>query len=148
MIYNSAYSNREKAIALSLVEEKMKNERISLPRAASEINVPLSSIYRWRADANLPDLSSDSSDITERNKNHQGPDGYLDDIKDKLILFITEWRDRGFPVSRFSVVQKGNSVQANVCREITSCALYVHLSLFAQEQPCASHCDTHLSETS
>ena len=78
------YSNREKALALCLVQEKMKDESISLARAACEINIPPSSIYRWRANANLPDLSTDSSDIAEKKQNHQGPEGFLDDIKDEL----------------------------------------------------------------
>ena len=100
------YSFCKKNLILSLVDEKMREERLSLACAANELGVPVSSVFRWRADANLPDLSTDHSDVAEKTQNHPGPEGFLDDIKDELINFITEWRDRGLPVSRFAVLQK------------------------------------------
>ena len=93
------YSNREKALALCLVQEKMKDESISLARAACEINVPPSSIYRWRTNANFPDLSTDSSDIAEKKQNHQGPEGFLDDI----ALAVLPGRRLDTEVRRFSL---------------------------------------------
>jgi hypothetical protein len=141
-----AYSNREKAIALSLVQEKMMNEGISLARAASEINVPHSSIYRWRADANLPDLSTDSSDIAEKNKNHQGPEGFLDDIKDELISFITEWRDRGLPpVSRFAVLQKATQYKPTFAEKSLP-ARYMCISHFLHANNMVHRIATHTSQ--
>ena len=79
-----SYSLREKTLVLSLVEEKMKDEKISLARAARAVNVPVCSIYRWRANASLPDLSDASSAFADKAKNHQGPEGFLEDIKEPL----------------------------------------------------------------
>jgi len=28
----------------------------------------------------------------------------MDDIKEELIAFVTDWRDRGMPVSRFALI--------------------------------------------
>ena len=65
------YSNSEKSLVLSLVDEKMKEEGLSLARAATELGVPLSSVCCWRADARLPVLSTDSSDVADKARNHQ-----------------------------------------------------------------------------
>ena len=139
------YSNREKALALCLVQEKMKDESISLARAACEINVPPSSIYRWRANANLPDLSTDSSDIAEKKQNHQGPEGFLDDIKDELISFITEWRDRGLPVSRFAVLQKATQYKPTFAEKSLP-ARYMCISRFLHANNMVHRIATHTSQ--
>ncbi len=39
-------------------------------------------------------------------RNHRGPAGYLDDIQEELIAFVTDWRDRGMPVTHFALVRK------------------------------------------
>ena len=39
-------------------------------------------------------------------QDHQAPASFIHDIEPQLILFIYEWRGRGMPGSRFSVVQK------------------------------------------
>jgi hypothetical protein len=140
-----AYSNREKALVLSLVEEKMRDEKISLARAASDISIPLSSIYRWRLDANLPDLSTDASDIAEKNKNHQGPEGFLDDVKEELIAFITEWRDRGLPVSRFAVLQKATQCKPQFAEKTLS-ARYMCISRFLHHNNLVHRIATHTSQ--
>jgi hypothetical protein len=84
------YSNREKSLVLSLVDKKMKEEGLSLARAATELCVPLSSVCRWRADAKLPNLSTDSSDVADKAQNHKGPECFLDDIKEELMKFIAQ----------------------------------------------------------
>jgi len=139
------YSNREKALALCLVQEKMKDESISLARAACEINVPPSSIYRWCANANFPDLSTDSSDIAEKKQNHQGPEGFLDDIKDELISFITEWRDRGLPVSRFAVLQKATQYKPTFAEKSLP-ARYMCISRFLHANNMVHRIATHTSQ--
>ena len=74
----------------------MKEESLSLARAAIELHVPLSSIYRWRADANLPDLSAVSSEVAKKAKNHPWtrmpgmPDARLDTpiMSSRPFIFI------------------------------------------------------------
>jgi len=56
------------------VEQKVRDEKISFSQAARCVNVPVSLVYRWRANASLPDLSDDSSPFAGKAKNHQGPE--------------------------------------------------------------------------
>ena len=65
-----SYSFREKALVLSLVQEKMRNEKIFFAKAAIAVNVSLCSLYRWHADASLPDLSDASSAFADRARDH------------------------------------------------------------------------------
>jgi hypothetical protein len=140
-----SYSLREKALVLSLVEEKMKDEKISLARAASAVNVPVSSIYRWRADASLPDLSNASNAFGDKARNHQGPEGFLDDIKEELVTFVTEWRDRGLPVSRFAVLMKATQYKPEFANK-TLPARYITISRFLRKNNLVHRLATHTSQ--
>ena len=140
-----SYSLREKALVLSLVEEKMKDESISLARAASAFNVPVCSIYRWRANASLPDLSDASSAFADKAKNHHGPEGFLEDIKEELVTFVTEWRDRGLPVSRFAVLQKATQYKPEFADK-TLPARYMIISRFLHQNNLVHRLATHTSQ--
>ena len=83
------YSNREKALVLGLVDEKMKAGKISFGRAVADLALPRTTVFRWRADARLPNLladsSSNSSSDGEKLQYHSGPEGFLEEIKEELI---------------------------------------------------------------
>ena len=139
------YSNHEKSLVLCVVDEKMRKEGISLARAATECGVPASSVFRWRANARLPNLTTDSSDAADKTRNHNGPEGFLDDIKDELITFITEWRDRGLPVSRCAVVQKATQYKPAFA-EKTLPARYICVSRFLHQNNMVHRIATHTSQ--
>jgi hypothetical protein len=80
----------------------MQEDGISLNRAAENLQVSVHSVSRWRA-ALQDTTNPPGCDIV---KNHTGPAGYLDDIQEQLIDFVTDWRDRGMPVTRFALVRK------------------------------------------
>ena len=46
------------------------------------------------------------SRVENRLSLHRGPMSIVEDIKDKLLQYITHWRERGFPVTRKCLVCK------------------------------------------
>ena len=74
-------------------------------RAAENLQVSAHSVRRWRATLQVQDTTNPQrrDDATH---NHRGPTGFLDDIQEELIAFVTDWRDRGMPVTRFALVRK------------------------------------------
>ena len=143
--YQQRYSFREKTLVLSLVEEKMKDEKIPFAQAARAVNVPACSLYRWRADAALPALSDASSAFADRARNHQGPEVFLEDIKEELVTFITEWRDRGLPVSRFAVLQKATQHKPALADKSLP-ARYMIVSRFLHQNNLVHRLATHTSQ--
>ena len=59
-------------------------------------------VRRWCAD--LQDTTTPQG--RDLNKNHAGPAGFMDDVKEELIAFVTDWRDCGMHVTRFALVRK------------------------------------------
>ena len=93
----------------------------------------------------LPDLSTDSSDVAEKTQIHKGPEGFLDNVKEELIEFITEWRDRGLPVSRFSVLQKATQFKPTFA-EKSLAARYMCISRFLLANNLVHRIVTHASQ--
>ena len=140
-----SYSFREKTLVLSLVEEKMKDEKLSFAQAAQAVNVPPGTLYRWRADDALPDLSDASCAFADKAKHHPGPEGFLEDIKEELVTFITEWRDRGLPVSRFAVLQKATQHKPALADKSLP-ARYMIVSRFLHQNNLVHRLATHTSQ--
>ncbi len=97
-VFRRRYSFVEKANLIAIVRTRMTEDRVSFSQAADSVGVPLSTLYKWQAD--LPLTPSTLQ------QDHHGPPSFIHDIEPQLFLFIYEWRERGMPVSRFSVVQK------------------------------------------
>ena len=97
-VFRCRYSFVEKANLVAIVRTRMTEDRVSFPQAADLVGIPVSTLYKWQVD--LP--------LTPSNlwQDHQGPPSFIHDIEPQLLSFIYEWRDRGMPVSCFSVVQK------------------------------------------
>jgi hypothetical protein len=94
------------------LHKKAMEEGLSFTCAAESIDVGKSSLLRWHQELVVRDptttLASSRSEIV---RNGPGPTSILADIKHDLILFITEWRDRGMPVSRWTVVKKAGELK-------------------------------------
>jgi hypothetical protein len=86
---------------VTLVDRAVMEDSITLNHAADNLQVSAQCVRRWR-DAALQDTTNPQG--CDLNKNHRGPAGYLDDIQKELIAFVTDWRDRGMPVTRFALV--------------------------------------------
>ena len=84
------FSLAQRRHIVTLVDRAMQEDGISLNRAAENLQVSVHSVSRWRA-ALQDTTNSPGCDIV---KNHRGPAGYLDDIQEELIDFVTNWRDR------------------------------------------------------
>ncbi len=98
--------------------------------------VPLSILYKWQADLPLT-----PSTIQQ---DHQGPPSFIRDIEPQLLLFIYEWRDRGIPVSRFSVVQKAIQLKPEFA-EKTMRARMMCVSQFLHKYDLVHRVGTHTS---
>ena len=88
---------------VTLVDRVMQEDGVSLNRAADNLQVSAQSIRRWRS--SLQDITNPQG-RDDATKNYKGPAGFLDDIQEELIAFVSEWRDRGMPVTRFALVRK------------------------------------------
>ena len=98
---------------VTLVDRAMQEGGISFNRAVENLQVSGHSVHRWRAalqDTTNPQgrALQDTTNPQGHNivRNHRGPAGYLDDIQEELIAFVTDWRDCGMPVTRFALVRK------------------------------------------
>jgi hypothetical protein len=82
----------------------VQEDGVSFNRAADNLQVSAQSVRRWRA-ATLQDTTNPQG-RDDAESHHRGPAGFLDDIQEELIAFVSEWRDRGMPVTRFALVRK------------------------------------------
>ena len=78
-------------------------------------------------------------------QDHQGPPSFLRDIEPQLLSFIYEWRDRGMPVSRFSVVQKVTQLKPEFA-EKTMRARMMCASRFLHKYDLVHRVGTHTSQ--
>jgi hypothetical protein len=97
-VFHCRYSFIKKANLVAIARTRMTEDRLSFSQAADLVGIPLSTLYKWQADLPLT-----PSTLWQ---DHQGPPSFIHDIEPQLLSFIYDWRDRGMPVSPFSVVQK------------------------------------------
>ena len=93
---------------VTLVDRAVMEDGIALNHAANNLQVSAQSVCRWRAALQVTTNPQGRDDGT---LNHRGPAGFLDDIQEELIAFVTDWRDRGMPVTRFALVRKIGSLK-------------------------------------
>ena len=98
------YPAREKLQILSSVGILMRMENMTQSQASVALQVCPSQVSRWRACAVKFEDAVESG--RQKLKVHQGPAGLLDDVEDQLVTFVEEWRLKGLPVSRLSLVRK------------------------------------------
>ncbi len=103
------FSLAQRRHIVTLVDRAMQEDGISLNHAAENLQVSLHSVSRWCA-ALQDTTNPPGSNIV---KNQTGPAGYLDDIQEQLIDFVTDWRDRGMPVTCFTDVCKIGQLKPN-----------------------------------
>jgi hypothetical protein len=84
------FSLAQRCHIVTLVDRAMQENGMSLVGAAENLQVSAHSVRRWRAALQDTTNPSGPQDIV---KNHRGPAGYLDDIQEQLIDFVTDWRD-------------------------------------------------------
>jgi hypothetical protein len=94
------YTLAQRGHIVTLVDSDraMQEDGIPFIRAVENLQVSAHSVRRWCAA--LQDLQdTTNSQCCNILRNHRGPAGYLDDIQEELITFVTDWRDPGMPVS-------------------------------------------------
>jgi transposase-like protein len=90
---------------VTLVDRAVQEDGVSFIRAAENLQVSAQSVRRWRDSFQVQDTTNPQG-RDDATQNHRGPAGFLDDIQEELISFVSEWRDRGMPVTRFALVRK------------------------------------------
>jgi hypothetical protein len=85
---------------VTLVDRAMQEDGIYLIHAAENLQVSAHSVCSWRAA--FQDTTNPPGPYVV--KNHKGPAGYLDDIQEEPIDFVTDWRVCGMPVTRFTLL--------------------------------------------
>ena len=100
------YTLAQRRHIVTLVDRAVQEDGVSFNRAADNLQVSGHSVRRWRValvalqDPTNPEVHNGAE------SHHRGPVGFLDDIQEELIAFVTDWRDRGMPVTRFALVRK------------------------------------------
>jgi transposase-like protein len=90
---------------VTLVDRAVQEDGVSFIRAAENLQVSAQSVRRWRDSFQVQDTTNPQG-RDDATQNHRGPARFLDDIQEELISFVSEWRDRGMPVTRFALVRK------------------------------------------
>jgi len=129
---------------VTLVDRAVMEDGIPLNRAVDNLQVSAQSVRRWCAA--LQDTTNPQGRGIVRN--HRGPVGYLDDIQEELIAFVTDWRDHGMPVTHFALVRKIGSLKPEFLEKSTTARLMCVSRFLFCEQSCSSGCDTHGSAPS
>jgi hypothetical protein len=83
----------------------VQEDGVSFIRAVENLQVSAQSVRRWRDSFQVQDTTKNQG-RDDAVSHHRGPAGFLDDIQEELISFVSEWRDRGMPVTRFALVRK------------------------------------------
>jgi hypothetical protein len=96
---------------VTLVDRAVQEDGMYFIRAAENLQVSAHSVRRWRAALQVQDTTNPQR-RDNATHNHRGPTGFLDDIQEELIAFVTDWRDRGMPVTRFAVSKKETIVKS------------------------------------
>jgi hypothetical protein len=92
---------------VTLVDRAVQEDGVSINRAVDNLQVSAQSIRRWRAALQVQGTTNPQEGRPDdATQNHRGPAGFLDDIQEELISFVSEWRDRGMPVTHFALVRK------------------------------------------
>jgi len=103
------YTLAQRHHIVTLVDRAVQEDGVSFNRAADNLQVSGHSVRRWRVALVALVALQDPTNPQVRNgaeSRRRGPVGFLDDIQEELIAFVTDWRDRGMPVTRFALVHK------------------------------------------
>ena len=98
------YSASKKLQILAAVDTLIRTENMTQSQASVALQVCPSQVSRWRARA--CNLAASVESGWDKMKLKQGPVGLLDDVEEDLVAFVDEWRLKGLPVSRLSLVRK------------------------------------------
>ncbi len=96
------YSLSNKLEILTTVASLTERGELSQNQAAAILKVSPSNVSKWQKEQ-IKMQDSPKGNLMSIGK---GRTGCLDDIEGELLLFVSEWRDRGMPVTRFAVTRK------------------------------------------
>ena len=85
------YTPAQRRHIITLVDRAVQEDGIPFVRAADNLQVSAHSVRRWRVALQDPTNPQVRNGVESH---HRGPMGYLDDIQEELIAFVTDWRDR------------------------------------------------------
>jgi len=135
------FSSGEKMKIVQAVNKMQEEENITLGVAAARLGVNCNNLVSW---AKNKTVLSDSL-VDDRLSLHKGPMSILEDLKDELLEFITQWRDKGFPVSRMCLVRKICALKPEF-REKTVEARKMAISRFLKKHNLTHRVATHKAQ--
>ena len=127
---------------VTLVDRAVQEDGVSFNRAADNLQVSAQSVRRWRASLQDTTNPQGHDDATH---NHRGPAGFLDDIQEELSSFVSEWRDRGMPVTRFSLLRKIGRLKPEFLLK-SSTARLICISRFLSMNSLVHRVATHMAQ--
>ena len=100
------YTLAQRRHIVTLVDRAVQEDGVSFNRAADNLQVSGHSVRRWRVALVALQDPTNPQVCNGAESHHRGPVGFLDCIQEELIAFVTDWRDRGMPVTCFELVRK------------------------------------------
>ena len=100
-IRRHCYTFAKKMKVVEAAYNMQMEEHLSLTDSAKVLKVHPTMIYRWAKKKN-----TDDANIQSLFQLHPGPTSILHDIEQDLVDFVEEWRQKGLPVNRYSLVKK------------------------------------------
>ena len=100
------YTLAQRRHIVTLVDRAVQEDGVSFNHAADNLQVSGHSVRRWRVALVALQDPTNPQVCNGAETHHRGPVGFLDDIQEELIAFVTDWRDYGMPVTRFELVRK------------------------------------------
>jgi hypothetical protein len=97
-----SFTTGEKLHLLQWFDALVEGEKVPQNVASSAIGISLSCVLGWRSKKEV--LSAHTT--KDKLSLHKGPASILNEVEQELVEYIHLWRQKGFPVSRMSIVQK------------------------------------------
>ena len=102
-----AFTTVEKMKILSIVEKMVEESTLSYAQASTAIGMDQSLISRWKKNQEKLAAVTRPGALSL----HSGPVSILKDIEGPLINFVDEWRGKGLPVNRVTLMRKAFSLK-------------------------------------
>ena len=137
-----SYTTGEKLSLLQRFDALVGEENIPQNVASTTLGVPLSCILDWRR---KKEALSVALLVKDKFTLHKGPASIPQELEQELIQFIHQWRQKGFPVSRMSIVRKVGQLRPEFGKKSLA-ARKMAVSRFLQRNQLTHRMATHKAQ--
>ena len=100
-----SFTTGEKLHLLERFDALVEGEKVPQNVASSAIGVSLSCVLNWRSKKEALSVAATKDKLSL----HKGPAKILHEVEQDLVEYIHLWHQKGFPVSRMSIVERLSS---------------------------------------